>query len=123
MRGGGSLDWSRAAGGGESIPSAGDLDGQTVAGGQSAATVSQRLLLRRAFGARWFPLGLGWIACVGSARKLVPERFVFAHSTARWVGFELEASGMSRGRTSRFEERRQSVDMGFQSIRPQSNTH
>jgi hypothetical protein len=123
MRGGGNTDCSRAAGGGESIPSAGDLDGHTVAGGQGEAADGQRLLLRRAFGARWFPLGLGWIARAGSARKLVRERFTFAHSPARRVGFELAASGLLPEWTSRFEERWQSVDMGFQAIRPQSNAH
>jgi hypothetical protein len=39
MRGGGSFDRYRAAGGGESIPSARDSDGQTIATGKSKAAV------------------------------------------------------------------------------------
>jgi hypothetical protein len=89
MRVGGSPDRNRAAGGSESIPSAGDLDGQTVATGKSAAAVGQRNGYSGAISPRWFALGLGRMEFMG----LGPPSRDVAGSWPSWVGLGLGASG------------------------------
>ncbi len=91
QRGGGSLDWYRAAENGVSTDSSRDFSGHAIAARQSAATIGRGFRYGRAPGARWVALALGWNG--SPLGELFPKSSDLTGPAPLWFGFRLVATG------------------------------